>query len=45
MSLGILIVRPNICAYEHVDIYVTDLHKQIGTACFLSLSLAGMLPE
>lgn len=42
-GLCILIVRPNICAYKHS--YVTDLHKQIGTVCFLSLSLAGMVPE
>lgn len=42
-GLCILIVRHNICAYKHI--YVTDLHKQIGTVCFLSLSLAGMVPE
>lgn len=41
MSLCILIVRPNICVCKHIGTYVIDLHKHIGTACFLSLSLAG----
>lgn len=39
------LVIPNICAYKHVGICVIDLHKQIGTICFLSLCLAGMVPE
>lgn len=45
MSLCILIFRTNIYAYKHVGNYVIDLHEQIKTACFLSLGLAGMIPE
>lgn len=45
MSLCIITIRPNICVYRHVDIYATDLHKQIELLAFFFLSLAGMVPE
>lgn len=45
MSLCIITIRPNICIYRHVSIYVTDLHKQIELLAFFFLSLAGMVPE
>lgn len=44
MSLYILKAGPNFCFYKYVGIYVIDLHKQIRTACFLSLSLARIIP-